>query len=115
MQRYEPWYYKLSFFQCIVFGALATVLVMFIVDVAFRPEEALLKIDIIFDPQKWGGLRSYYIIGEFTGTAFVGVFVGWAGYQRLKKKQQDLRQTKRSSNVQPLSEISENSNQDKNV
>ena len=91
MEPDEPWYYKLSLFQCIVLGVLATFLVAFIGQAVLRPEEALLRIEIIFDPQRWGGLRSYFLLGEFLGEALVGVFVGWAGYRRLKKKQQDFR------------------------
>ena len=86
MEPYKPWYLKLSLLQCLAGGAL----VVMLVNLFTPPSSALLKLDIIFDPQTWGSLRSYAVVGEFSAAAVIGALGGWAGYLRLQRKQRDM-------------------------
>lgn len=83
-----PWYHKASRLQLVLFGAVAVILVMNVLEAVFYPEEALLRFSILID-MNWDGLRLYAVIGQFLGEAFVGALAGWWAFWRLRKKQRD--------------------------
>lgn len=85
-----PWYHKASRLQLVLIGAVAVILIMNLLDAVFKPEEALLRYNILMT-QNWDGLRIYAVIAEFFGEALVGALAGWLVFGYLRKKRQNLR------------------------
>ncbi len=82
------WYNKVSCLQLVLFGAVAAILALNVLQAVFDPEEVLLRFRILID-MNWDGLRLYAVIGEFFGEAFVGALAGWWACWRRRKKQRD--------------------------
>lgn len=85
-----PWYHKASRLQLVLFGAVAAILIINVLDAVFKPEEALLRYSILMT-QNWDGLRIYAVIGEFFGEALAGAIAGWLAFWYLRKKRQNPR------------------------
>lgn len=90
MSNNTPWYHKASRLQLVLIGAVAVILIINLLDAVFKPEEVLLRYNILMT-QNWDGLRIYAVIGEFFGAALGGALAGWLAFGYLRKKRQNPR------------------------
>lgn len=86
MNCYLPWYHRASCLQLMVYGGLASFVLMAALKVAFDFEEAKLMLSIMLDAQESAGMSAYAVIGRLFGWSLSGMLLGAWGFWELKKK-----------------------------